>query len=151
PKYFQNYGDPESESLTQPPHNPPCDIDKLSPDEQASVRERHRRQVVHFLYAAFTRRLNEKHYDAIFNDCVITHQRLYKSASTPWEGDSVTLQADMIRAIQDWGTIASEDSLARRETSCSVPPIKFSDSTMREVLSLDAKQKEADRAMDEMR
>lgn len=151
PKHFQNYGDPESESLSQPPHNPPSTIDTLSPDEQASIRERHRRQVVHFLYAAFTRRLNEEHYDAIFNDCVIRHQRLYKSADSPWEGDSITLQADMIRAVQDWETIASEGSIAQSETSCSAPPIKFPDATIQEVLSLDAKQKEAESAMDEMR
>lgn len=150
PKHFQNYGDPESESLSQPSHNPPADIDTKNPEEQASIRERHRRQVVHFLYAAFTRRLNEEHYDAIFNDCVIMHQRLYKSAGTPWEGDSITLQADMIRAVQDWETMASEGSIAQSE-KCSGPPVKFPQATVREILSLDAKQKEAENVMDEMR
>jgi hypothetical protein len=150
PKYFQNYGDPESESLAQPPHNPP-DIETLTPEEQATARERHRRQVVHFLYAAFTMRLNEEHYDAIFNNSVIMHQRLYKSAGTPWEGDSVTLQADMIRAVQNWETIASEGSMAQHETSCSTPPIEFASTSRQEILTLDAKQREAETAMDEMR
>src|SRR5690625_1090695 len=106
--------------------------------------------MVHFLYAAFTRHLNEKHYDAIFNDCVIMHQRLHKSAGTPWEDDSITLQADTIRAVQDWETMASEGSIDRSE-KCSEPPVKFPEATVREILSLDAKQKEAENAMDEMR
>lgn len=70
--------------------------------EQASVRENFRKRLVHFLYAALTKRLNKEHYDAIFDPSVILHQRLFKSAGSPWEGDSITLQADIIRAVQAW-------------------------------------------------
>lgn len=148
PKHFQNYGDPQSESLAQPPHHPPSDIDALKLEEQAAARERHRRQVVHFLYAAFTSRLNEEHYDAIFNDCVIMHQKLYTGVGTPWEGDSVSLQAEMIRTVQCWEIIASEGSIAQNETT---PPIGFEDANVRDILALDEEQKGIDAAMDEMR
>lgn len=86
PKHFQNYGDPDSEELKEPQLDLPPNFDSLSPSEQASVRETQQKRLVHFLYAAFTRRLNEEHYDAIFDNSVILNQRLFKSAGTPWEG-----------------------------------------------------------------
>jgi hypothetical protein len=100
PSHFQNYGDPGSERLAEPQINLPSDFDSLDPSEQISIRETMRKRLAHFLYAAFTKRLDEEHYNAIFNQSVILHQRLFKAAGTPWEGDSITLRAEMIRAIQ---------------------------------------------------
>jgi hypothetical protein len=85
PKHFQNYGDPESEKLIQLKLDLPQNYDSLTQFEQASIRENFRKRLIHFLYVAFTRRLNEEHYDAIFDTSVILHQRLFKSAGTPWE------------------------------------------------------------------
>ncbi|KAL4781272.1 kinase-like domain-containing protein [Aspergillus varians] len=112
PKHFQNYGDPDSEKLRRPQTTLPPDYDSLSLSEQASVRETMRRRVIHFLYAALTKRLNPEHYDAIFNQSSILHQRLFKSAGSPWEGDSITLQADIISAVQNWPTLITEDSVS---------------------------------------
>ncbi|KAM5436338.1 hypothetical protein MferCBS31731_006031 [Microsporum ferrugineum] len=149
PKHFQNYGDPDSEKLLEPQINLPPNYDSLDLSEQISVRETIRRQVVHFLYAALTKRLNEEHYDAIFNQSVILHQRLFKSAGTPWEGDSTTLRADMIRAIQSWPILITEVSLDKG--ACTVPPLEYSDKVIHDTFRLDAQQREADIAMEQMR
>ncbi|KAL4788753.1 hypothetical protein BDV19DRAFT_383653 [Aspergillus venezuelensis] len=100
PKHSQNYRSPESESLRRLQTNFPQDFDFLSPSAQASVRKTMRRRIGHFVYAPLTKRLNKEHYSAIFNQSVILHLRVYRSEGSPWEGDSVTLQAEMIRTMQ---------------------------------------------------
>ncbi|KAL2813757.1 hypothetical protein BDW59DRAFT_178165 [Aspergillus cavernicola] len=90
-----------------------------------------------FLYAAFTKRVNKEHYDAIFNQSAILHQRLFKSTGTAWEGDSITLRADIIRAIQTWSTLITEDSLEH--------------TVIHDTMRVDARQREADIAMEQMR
>jgi hypothetical protein len=102
PKLFQNYGDPDSEELREPQLDLPSNFDSLTPSEQASVCETLQKRLVHLPYAAFTRRLNEDHYDAIYDNSAILHQRLFTSVGTPWEGDSITLWADIIRDMQSW-------------------------------------------------
>lgn len=82
PKDFQNYRDPDSEKLIELRIDLPPNYDSLPESDQLSI-------LVHFLYAAFTRRLNKEHYDAIFDQSAILHQRLLKSAGSPWEGDSL--------------------------------------------------------------
>ncbi|KAL1863443.1 hypothetical protein Plec18167_000538 [Paecilomyces lecythidis] len=150
PKHFQNYGDPESERLAEPQLDLPSNYDSLPEHEQAQIRETSRKRLVHFLYAALIRRLNEEHYDAIFNKSVILHQRLFKGAGTPWEGDSITFRADIIRAIQDWQSLLSADSIACENEACSKPPLAYPDSQIREALDIDLRQKEADAVMDQM-
>ena len=71
PKHFQNYSDPDLEKLIEPRIDLPSDYDSLTEIEQSSVRETMRKRLVHFLYAAFTRQLNEEHYDAIFDQSAI--------------------------------------------------------------------------------
>lgn len=151
PKHFQNYGDPESEKLLEPQINLPSNYDSLDLPEQDSVRETIRKRLVHFLYAAFTKRLNEEHYDAIFNQSVILHQRLFESAGTPWEGDSTTLRADMIRAIQSWPTLITEDSLEQDKGLYTAPPFEYPDTVIHDTIRIDAQQREADTAMEQMR
>ncbi|KAI9375918.1 kinase-like domain-containing protein [Aspergillus egyptiacus] len=147
PQHFQNYGDPHSDELREPQLELPSNFDSLSPSEQASVRETQQKRLVHFLYAAFTKRLNELHYDAIFDNSAILHQRLFKSAGTPWEGGSVTLRADMIRAIQSWGDVVASGPVP----APSSPPIQYSDGVVQDTLDLDSRQREADIAMEQMR
>ncbi|RHZ55477.1 hypothetical protein CDV55_103246 [Aspergillus turcosus] len=151
PKDFQNYGDPDSEKLIEPRIDLPPNYDSLPESDQLSVRETIRKRLVHFLYAAFTKRLNEEHYDAIFDQSAILHQRLFKSAGSPWEGDSITLRADMIRAIQSWPNLISADSAGRGRGTCNTPALTYSDEVISDTLALDKQQKEADTAMDQMR
>ncbi|RDW79290.1 phosphotransferase family protein [Aspergillus mulundensis] len=150
PRHFQNYGDPESESLRQPQTKVPPEFNSLSQSEQASIRETMRRRIVHFLYAALTLRSNKEHYDAIFDQSVILHQRLFKSAGTPWEGNSITLQADMIRTVQNWPILTGGHSIAGAG-ACMLRPFEYADAVIQETLELDARQKEADTAMEQMR
>ncbi|PGH10480.1 hypothetical protein AJ80_07523 [Polytolypa hystricis UAMH7299] len=151
PKHFQNYGDPDSENLREPQLDLPSNYDSLPHSKQVLARETMRKRLVHFLYASLTERLNEEHYDAIFDRITILRQRLFKGAGTPWEGDSITLRAEMIRAIQSWPEFALADSVVSERGACSTPPIGYSEKVVRDTLALDAQQKEADVAMDQMR
>ena len=99
PRYFQNYDDTESESLEKPKLELPSDYDSLSHSKQIAVRETIRKRVIHYLYAILTSRLNPEHYNAIFNQSAIVRQRLFEFAGTPWEGDSITLQAELVNAV----------------------------------------------------
>ncbi|KAL2851851.1 kinase-like domain-containing protein [Aspergillus pseudodeflectus] len=151
PSHFQDYPDPDWEKLLEPQINLPANYDSLDPSEQCSVRQTMRKRLVHFLYAAFTKRLNGEHYHAIFNQSVILHQRLFKTADTPWEGDSITLRAEMIRAIQSWQTLITKDSINNGSGTCTTPPFQYTDTVTQETLQLDAQPKEADVVMEEMR
>jgi hypothetical protein len=151
PKHFQNYGDPDSEKLVEPQIDLPPHYGSLPKSQQISIRETMRKRLVHFLYAAFTRRLNEEHFKAIFDQSAILHQRLFESAGSPWEGDLITLKTDIIRAIQSWSTLISADSVGRGREACNAPTVTYSDTVIRDTLALDAEQKEADNAMDHMR
>ncbi|KAL3411452.1 hypothetical protein V8F44DRAFT_470368, partial [Aspergillus fumigatus] len=53
------------------------------------------KKLVYFFYTTLTKQLNKQHYNVIFNKSAILHQRFSKV----WEGDSITLKADMIRAM----------------------------------------------------
>lgn len=146
PEHFQNYGDPESERMIQPARELSPDFDALNPEEQVAVKQVHIKRLTHFLYAALTLRYNEEHYEAIFNSGVVLHQRLYKHAGTPWEGDSITLQAELINAIQHWQDVVSSGS-----TTCETPPIQFSEESTQSITELLGRQQEMDTMMDQMR
>ncbi|PYI05957.1 kinase-like protein [Aspergillus sclerotiicarbonarius CBS 121057] len=150
PAHFQNYGDPESEMLKQPQLALPPDYDSLPPSEQAAFLETRRKRLIHFLYAALTKRLNKEHYDAIFDQSVILRQRLLKNAGTPWEGDSISLRAELIRSIQNWPTLVHTTDADQPNSADSVAPVSYSEDIVRETLDLDARQKEADITMEEM-
>ncbi|OOF98798.1 hypothetical protein ASPCADRAFT_140162 [Aspergillus carbonarius ITEM 5010] len=142
PKHFQNYGDPESEELKEPQLSP--DFDSLPQSAQASMREIIRKRMIHFLYASFTRQMNEEHYDAIFDDLNIIRQRILESAGTPWEGDSTTLRVDIMRVIQSWPGFFSDF------VAC-LPPVQYSDNDVQDTLEIYTRQQEADEAMELMR
>ncbi|PKX97275.1 uncharacterized protein P174DRAFT_457961 [Aspergillus novofumigatus IBT 16806] len=109
------------------------------------------KRLIYFLYAAFTRRLNEEHFNTKFDQSAILHQRLFESSSSPWEGDSISLKANMTRAIQSWSNLTSADSVGRGREACNTPSLTYSDRVVRDTPALDAQQKEADDAMDHMR
>ncbi|RMZ83596.1 hypothetical protein DV738_g948, partial [Chaetothyriales sp. CBS 135597] len=146
PNNFQNYGDPESERMVQPDRELPPDFKTMSAEQQASVKELYLKRLNHFLYAALTLRHNEEHYEAIFSDGVIIHQRLYTHAGRPWEGDSITLQAELIHAIEHW-----QDVISSGATKCEKPPIKIPEESARSIMAVFNQQQEMDTMMDEMR
>lgn len=146
PHSFQNYGDPESERMAKPARDLPSDFGSLSPAEQEAAKDQHMRRWNHFLYAGLTLRHNEEHYNAIFNNGVIYHQRLYKHAGTPWEGDSITLEAELINAVQNW-----EDIVVNKSSECNAPPIQYSESSIKSITDMHRQQQEMDEVMGQMR
>ncbi|KAL9023192.1 MAG: hypothetical protein Q9196_007349, partial [Gyalolechia fulgens] len=100
PNEFQNYGDAESEELVVP--RLPENFEDLDPQAQIEAREVHRRRQLHFFYVGYTAKLNEEHWNAMRLEHVVSRQRLFQHAGAPWEGDNVTLKADLIRAMKVW-------------------------------------------------
>ena len=73
-------------------------------------------------------------------------QKLQQYASAPWEGDNITLKAELIRAIQNWSVLtASKDSIT---PAC---PIDFTDEEVAECLSMEAEQYHIDVQMEKVR
>ncbi|GES61237.1 kinase-like protein [Aspergillus terreus] len=131
PKYFQNYGDPESDRMAKPARDLPAGFEGLGPAEQASVRTQHLKRHNRFLYAALTLRHSPEHYDAIFNDGVIRHQRLYVQ-----RGDPVG------RRLCHAGS---------RAYRCDVPPIQYSEESAASIMELYLEQQEMDAVMHDLR
>ncbi|KAI9676815.1 MAG: hypothetical protein M1817_006654 [Caeruleum heppii] len=102
PKHFQNWGDTVSEEMRQPETKLPADFDQLSSEEQDQTRELLRKRLVHFLYAAYTKRDIPEHYDALTQESAMLRARLYNLAGAPWEGESVELAHTLATVVQKW-------------------------------------------------
>lgn len=144
PKYFQNYGDEESERLVKP--QLPGNMQQMSEEEQAVLKDLHRRRQLHYYYFAATARLNRDHFEACTYEHGVLRQKLFQRASNPWEGDNVTLKADLIRAIQHWPdlTVSKDGNIPR----C---PLSYPNAEVEECLKFDAEQREADEDMKKSR
>ncbi|KAM5469972.1 hypothetical protein MferCBS49748_002734 [Microsporum ferrugineum] len=81
PKYFQNYGDEDSENFKYP--ELPKDFDSL--------------------------RDNENHFRAMGSYNGVMRSRLYDAVNRPWEGDNTTLEATLINMSSYWPGIATPD------------------------------------------
>lgn len=64
----------------------------------------------------------------------------------PWEGDSITLEAELIIATNEWEHIVSSGA-----TACKSPPIQFSAESVKRVMDLHHQQQEMDATLDQMR
>lgn len=144
PKHFQNYGDEESESLHKP--QLPQDFEQLEGREQAEALEQFRRRQLHFYHTAATARSNKIHYEALAYDLGMLRQRLFHHASDPWEGDNVTLKADLIQAVQNWPKIA-----ATEDGTVPPCPVSYLEEETHRCLHVHTLQMEADAQMDFVR
>ena len=81
PKYFQNYGDEESERLTRP--QLPEGFDQLSQEEQDVLKDLYRRRQLHYYYIAATARLNKDHFEACTNEHGMLKQKLSSMLVVP--------------------------------------------------------------------
>ncbi|KAL4810901.1 kinase-like protein [Aspergillus unguis] len=122
PQYFQNWGDPISETLAKPDVKLPENFQELSPKEQESMLETQRRRLVHFYYAALTMRQSPDLFDALRNENAMLRAKLYKLAGTPWEGDSVSLKHAIFHTCTKWPMSVDEGTPAKE----SVCPVQFS-------------------------
>ena len=96
PTYFQNYGDGDSESIVKP--KLPENLDDLDGQQQAVALELFRKRQLHYYYLAATVKHNTLHFHALWEDFGMFKQRLFDHASSPWEGNNVSLKADLIEA-----------------------------------------------------
>lgn len=134
PESLQNYGDEVSESLQIP--TLPSNFDELEETEQFREAELLRRRQLHYFYVKLTAEINPEHYEALTYDFSTLRRRLFHHASDPWEGDNVTLKADLITLSSKW-TDLTHDAKA----SC---PVSFSDDELMECPRLARAQSEAD-------
>jgi hypothetical protein len=134
PESLQNYGDEISESLQFP--TLPNNFDELEEIEQFHQAELLRRRQLHYFYVRLTAEINPEHYDALTLPFSTSRRRLFHHSSDPWEGDNVTLKADLITLSRKWTQVAQGT-----RTPC---PISFSDDESTRCLRLERAQSEAD-------
>ncbi|KAF1943375.1 hypothetical protein EJ02DRAFT_502228 [Clathrospora elynae] len=141
PNSLQNYGDSVSDSLTPPqlPHN----FDELSESEQFEQVMLLRRRQLHYFYVAATAKFNPTHYDALTYDFSILRRKLFDHASSPWEGDNVSLKTDLIHLERNWSNITTSSSSTNNDARPPCP-IAFSEDEVSESLRLNAAQADAD-------
>ncbi|KAF2083964.1 hypothetical protein K490DRAFT_76144 [Saccharata proteae CBS 121410] len=141
PSSLQNYGDSISESLTTP--ELPPKFDELSESKQFEQVLLLRRRQLHYFYVAMTAKLNPRHYDALASDLSMLRRKLFDHSSYPWEGDNVTLKADLVHLMKNWSNIAAAEPSTSGDARASCP-ISFSEDEVIEYERLNAAQIEAD-------
>jgi hypothetical protein len=141
PNCFQNYGDSISESLTPP--ELPQDFDELSENKQFEQVLLLRRRQLHYFYVAATAKHNPVHYDALTYDFSTLRRKLFDHASSPWEGDNVTLKTDLIELRKNWSNITTPVQ-GTSDNAMPPCPIDFSKDEVEDCLRLNTAQVEAD-------
>jgi hypothetical protein len=141
PNCLQNYGDSVSESLATPALPP--NFDELNESEQFEQVVLLRRRQLHYFYVATTAKLNPTHYDALTYEFSTLRRKISHHASFPWEGDSMTLKADLIQLTKNWPSIAASRS-SMSDDAIPPCPIVFSEDEVSECLRVNAAQAEAD-------
>ncbi|CZT05320.1 uncharacterized protein RAG0_11472 [Rhynchosporium agropyri] len=144
PEYFQNFGDDESLRLKMP--SLPQSFDSMSDADQAEASEQYRRRQLHYYYFVATYKYNKPHFDALCLDSTMPKQKLQQYAGTPWEGDNITLKAELIRAVKNWPELTA--SKGGEAPAC---PIHFSDEEVEQCLRIEAEQNHVDVQMERIR
>ncbi|KAJ5928217.1 hypothetical protein N7466_007173 [Penicillium verhagenii] len=134
PKSLQNYGDAISESLQTP--SLPDNFDELEEMEQYRQADIYRRRQLHHVYFELTSKMNSEHYEALTDYLNTVRRRLFYHASEPWEGDNVTLKADLVTLSKKWRELDCE-----KTAPC---PLQYSDEESLECLRMEQEQSEAD-------
>ncbi|KAM5454088.1 hypothetical protein McanCB49686_004395 [Microsporum canis] len=143
PKYFQNYGDEDSENFKYP--ELPKGFDSLSDDKKELELELYRRRQTHYYYLGFTSRDNENHFRAMGSYNGVMRSRLYDVVNRPWEGDNTTLKATLTNMSSYWPGIATPEM---KEASY---PLQYPPEEIKECLDIDSQQKAANTQMQNLR
>ncbi|KAK5113444.1 hypothetical protein LTR85_010872 [Meristemomyces frigidus] len=96
PRYFQNYGDEESENLVKP--SLPENLAELDEDDRELAVEQFRRRHLHFYYLGATATLNNSHLQACMFESGLFRRKIFDHAGEPWEGNNIPLKADLQEA-----------------------------------------------------
>ena len=127
PGTLQNYGDDVSESLQEP--RLPSDFDEQSETEQLKEVLLLRKRQLHYTYVTHTFQRNPAHGEVLTDSLCILHRKLFRHASEPWEGDTISLKADLVELTRQWPSMAHPTT----EKDC---PIEFSKDEADKSLSL---------------
>ena len=130
PNSLQNWADPISASLTPP--TLPENFDSLGERQKFEEVVLLRKRQLHFHYFKETATLNQTHQAALRSDMSMLRSKIFRHASDPWEGDNITLQADLLQLQQNWSKIS--------QLPC---PISFPKSQAEEILRLSSEQESA--------
>lgn len=101
------------------------------------------RRQLHYYYFAATAKFNEEHFDACTDERIIQRQKLYQHAGEPWEGDNVTLRADLVRAMRNLKRF-----VAGRNSDC---PLDYSLEEVDECFRLESEQQLSDEDLKKFR
>ncbi|KAL4962009.1 aminoglycoside phosphotransferase family protein [Aspergillus stella-maris] len=144
PAPFHNPGDSLSEMLVHPSTELPRNHESLSPAELHQAREKYRKQRIHYLYASFTRQMNPDYFEAIVDNLAIMHRKLFQHANTPWVGDSVSLKAELINAINNWLPLTASDTPGNTWRLSTPPSLDYSTAEINEIIHALKRQQTAD-------
>jgi hypothetical protein len=116
----------------------------MSDSGQAQASEQYKRRQLHYYYFVATCKYNKPHSDALCLDSTMPKQGLQRYASTTWEGDNITLKAELIHAVKNWPALT-----AGKDGNVPACLIHFSDEEVGECLSIEAEQNQIDLQMEE--
>lgn len=152
PKYWQNTSD-EPVIIAKP--TLPTNFEQLDEVEKVKVMQEFRQRQLHLLYLGGTTRFNPKHMDAYLIKGLSFKRRIFEHASAPWEGDNITLKADLILATQNWKGLTafneSEKDLPGDSMVGPACPIFFNEEEANECLRIDLLLKGVDSDMARVR
>ena len=140
PKYFQNYGDEESENFVRPKLAE--NFATMSSDDKAVELETFRRRQLHYFYLGYTSQYNKRHFHALGKPHLVLRNQLYDIAGRPWEGDNTSLQSQLMKTVAQWSDISATPQK---------PPIGYTEEEVKECLDRDANQKNIDEQMQRLR
>ena len=135
PGTLQNYGDAVSESLQEP--RLPSDFDMQNEMEQLKQVLLLRKRQLHYTYVTETLRLTPAHGELLTDRLSILRRKLFRHASEPWEGDNISLKADLVELTRQWPRLAPS-------TTGIKCPIGFSEKEADQTLSLARAMEAAD-------
>ncbi|KAJ5568609.1 hypothetical protein N7450_011095, partial [Penicillium hetheringtonii] len=129
-----------------PPLKPSKIGNNVSKKERLHQEELARKGRLHHEYIKKTAEFNPEHDKALSERFNKLRRRLWHHVNDPWEGDVVTLKADLIVLSRKWGEITGHidsdiDSDSEVNDTC---PISFSKEEIKECLRLNAAQADAD-------
>lgn len=82
--------------------------------------------------------MNPAHGEILIDSLCILHRKLFRHASEPWEGDNISLKADLVELTRQWSRLVPSTT----STEC---PIEFSKKEADNSLSLARAMDTADR------
>ena len=138
PGTLQNYGDDVSESLQEP--RLPSNFDEQSESGQLKEVLLLRKRQLHYTYVTETLRLNRAHGEVLTDSLSILRRKLFRHASEPWEGDNISLKADLVELTRQWSRLVPPPT-STMQSKCL---FEFSEKEAIETLSLARAMEAAD-------